>query len=69
MVEEQKVQQSKTGRFFKYIARKMGCARNNPPPARDDMKQRENDEEGNRRAISAPRRSTYLKQQALAEEE
>ena len=48
----------------------MGCARNEPNevPARDDRKQREN-EEGDRRAISAPRRSTRIKQTALTGEE
>lgn len=67
--QQQEVQrEGRAGRFFKYIARKMGCARNDPPDARDDIKQREN-EEDYRRAISAPRRSTRIKQQALTGEE
>lgn len=60
--------EGKAGRFFKYIARKMGCARNDPPQPRDERKQRENEEEY-RRAISAPRRSTLLKQQNLTGDE
>ena len=64
--QEERKDQGKAGRFFKYIARKM-CGRNDDIAA-DDKKQREN-ENGYRRAISGPRRSTMLKNRDLTGEE
>ena len=63
--QEERKEQGRAGRFFKYIAKKM-CGRNDDIAA-DDKKQREN-ENGYRRAISGPRRSTVIKNSDLTGE-
>lgn len=65
-MQEERKEQGRAGRFFKYIARKM-CGRGDDVVAEDDKKQREN-EQGYRRAISGPRRSTVIKNRDLTQE-
>ena len=65
-VNEERKDQGRAGRFFKYLARKM-CGRGDDI-AEDDKKQRDN-EKDYRRAISGPRRSTVLKNENLTGEE
>ena len=70
-MQEERKEQGRAGRFFKYIARKMcgrGVAGDDVMIAEDDKKQREN-EQGYRRAISGPRRSTVIKNRDLTQEE